>query len=110
MRKEAELHAEEDRKRRELIDARNGADALLYTAEKALRDGGDKIAADIKKEVEEKIEALKKVKDQDTMEDIKTATEALSQTLQKIGTEAYKQPEQGQEPESGSEPEQPPTN
>ncbi|MDO8655298.1 MAG: molecular chaperone DnaK [bacterium] len=99
MRKEAELHAEEDQKRRELIDVRNNADALLYTAEKALKDAGDKVSSEIKKEVEEKAEALKKVKDLDIMEDIKQATEALSQALQMIGSEMNKQPEQGQEPE-----------
>ncbi len=109
MRKEADLHAEEDRKRRELIDAKNNADALMYTAEKALKDGADKVSAEVKQEVEEKTEALKKIKDQDTLEDIKQATDALSQALQKIGAEMYKQkPEQGQEPESG--PEQPKAN
>ncbi|MBI4123146.1 MAG: molecular chaperone DnaK [Parcubacteria group bacterium] len=99
MRKEAELHAEEDQKRRDLIDARNSADALLYTAEKALKDAGDKVSSEVKKEVEEKAGALKKVKDQDIMEDIRQATDALSQALQKIGTEMNKQAEQGQEPE-----------
>ena len=95
MKKEADLHAEEDRKRRELIDAKNNADALLYTAEKALKDGADKVSAEVKKEVEEKAEALKKIKDQDTIEDIRQAAEALSQALQKIGAEMYKQkPEQ----------------
>ncbi len=103
MRKEAELHAEEDQKRRELIDVRNNADALLYTAEKALKDAGDKVSSEVKKEVEEKAEALKKVKDLDIMEDIKQAAEALSQALQKIGAEMNKQPEQGQEPEPGPE-------
>ncbi len=95
MKKEADLHAEEDRKRRELIDAKNNADALLYTAEKALKDGADKVSAEVKQEVEEKTEALKKIKDQDTIEDIRQAAEALSQALQKIGAEMYKQkPEQ----------------
>jgi len=109
MKKEADLHAEEDRKRRELVDAKNNADALLYTAEKALKDGADKVSAEVKQEVEEKTEALKKIKDQDTIEDIRQAAEALSQALQKIGAEMYKQkPEQGQEPESG--PEQPKEN
>ncbi|HEY4476366.1 MAG TPA: molecular chaperone DnaK [Candidatus Paceibacterota bacterium] len=95
MKKEADLHAEEDRKRRELIDAKNNADALLYTAEKALKDGADKVSAEVKQEVEEKTEALKKIKDQDTIEDIRQAADALSQALQKIGAEMYKQkPEQ----------------
>ncbi len=100
LKKEAELHQEEDTKRRELIDLRNNADALLYTAEKTLKEGAEKISDETKKEVQEAVAALKKIKDQDMMEDIRQATESLSQTLQKAGAEMYKQsPEQGQEPE-----------
>ncbi|MDP1538581.1 MAG: molecular chaperone DnaK, partial [bacterium] len=65
MKKEAEVHAVEDQKKKELIEAKNLADNLFYTAEKALREAGDKISSDAKKEIEEKIEALKKVKDGD---------------------------------------------
>ena len=62
MKKEAEMHAAQDQKKRELIEAKNMADNLIYTSEKALREAGDKISADLKKEVEEKINELKKLK------------------------------------------------
>ena len=90
MKKDAEVHAEEDKKKKESIEAKNMADTLVYSTEKALRDAGDKITADEKKPVEEKIEALKKVKDGDDSEAIKKATEELSQEAQKIGEKLYK--------------------
>jgi molecular chaperone DnaK len=97
MKKDAELHAEEDKKKKETVEAKNFADTLVYSTEKALRDAGDKISADKKKPVEEKVEALKKVKDGDDLEAIKKATQELSQEAQKIGEELYKaaQPAQG---------------
>jgi len=90
MKRDAELHAEEDRKKQELIEAKNLADNLFYTSEKTLKDAGDKIAPDAKKEAEEKIEALKMVKDGDNIEEIKNKTAELSSVMQKIGTELYK--------------------
>ncbi len=90
MKKDAELNAEHDTKKRELIEAKNLADNLAYTADKALKDAGEKISEEIKKDIEEKIEALKKVKDGDNIEDIKIKTQELSQALQKIGAEMYK--------------------
>ncbi|MDO8633296.1 MAG: Hsp70 family protein, partial [Candidatus Wildermuthbacteria bacterium] len=101
LKKEAELHEEEDKKKQEFIETRNNADTLLYTAEKTFKDMGEKIPADIKKEVEDKVEALKKVKDSDTMEAVKEAVEQLSQALQKIGAHQYQQGEQkgGESPE-----------
>ncbi len=89
MAKDAEAHAEEDKKKKEAVEARNLADTLVYTTEKALRDAGEKIAADKKKPVEEKIEVLKKIKDGEDIEAIKKATEELSQEAQKIGQELY---------------------
>ena len=89
MAKDAEAHAEEDKKKREMVEARNLADTLVYTTEKALRDAGEKISADKKKPVEEKIEALKKIKDGEDIAAIKKATEELSQEAQKIGQELY---------------------
>jgi len=89
MAKDAEAHAEEDKKKKEAVEARNLADTLVYTTEKALRESGEKIASEKKKPVEEKIEALKKVKDGDDIEAIKKATEELSQEAQKIGQELY---------------------
>jgi len=90
MKKEAELHTEEDRKKKELIEVKNTADALIYTAEKSLKEAGDKISADSKKEIKERITALKKIKDSDNIEEIKAKTSELSQSIQKIGAELYR--------------------
>jgi len=90
MKKEAELHAQEDKKKQELTEARNLADNLVYTTEKTLREAGDKISSEIKKEIEEKVGELKKVKDGDNIEEIKQKTQELSQTIQKVGAEMYK--------------------
>ena len=68
-----------------MIEARNAADTIMYTTEKSLRDAGDKVGEDIKKEIEEKLETLKKAKEGDNIEEIKQATEQLSQAIQKIG-------------------------
>ncbi|MDD5489660.1 MAG: molecular chaperone DnaK [Candidatus Moranbacteria bacterium] len=89
MARDAEAHAEEDKKKREAVEAKNMADTLVYTTEKALREAGEKISADKKKPVEEKIEALKKIKDGEDIAAIKKATEELSQEAQKIGQELY---------------------
>ncbi|MDD5145303.1 MAG: molecular chaperone DnaK [Candidatus Pacebacteria bacterium] len=91
MKKEAELHAEEDKKKRELIEAKNLADSLIYTTEKTIRDAGDKVPENIRKEVGDKVDALKKVKDGDNIDEIKAKTEDLSQTIQRFGAELYKQ-------------------
>jgi len=85
MKKDAEAHAEEDTKAKDAAEARNLADQLIYTSEKALKDQGNKVPADIKKGVEEKIEALKKVKGDADISVVKKATEELSSELQKIG-------------------------
>lgn len=90
MKKDAELHAEEDKRKKELIEARNMADTLSYTTEKAMKDAGDKLTADEKKPVEEAITALNGVKNGDDLEAIKKATETLSQAAQKIGEKLYK--------------------
>jgi molecular chaperone DnaK len=94
MKKEAELHAQEDKQKQELIEAKNLADNLIYTTEKTLRELGEKVPADLKKEVEEKVEAMKKVKESDNIEDIKAKTAELSQTIQKIGSQVYQQGQQ----------------
>jgi molecular chaperone DnaK len=85
MKKEADLHGEEDKKKKEAVEARNIADQIVYTAEKALRDNKDKVPEDVKKSVEGKIEGLKKVKDGQDLGAIKNATEELSREMQKIG-------------------------
>ena len=89
LQKEAELHADEDKKKRELIDARNMADSLVYTSEKTLKDLGDKIKPEDKKEIERKIEVLKKVKDGENIDEIKRATQELSGAIQKVGAAMY---------------------
>jgi molecular chaperone DnaK len=100
MTKEAEAHAKEDEEKKDKIEARNHADALIFTAEKALKDAGDKAPEDIKKDVEEKIKALKDILDSGSKEDLEAKTKELSDTLQKIGEAAYQQGQQAQtEPE-----------
>jgi molecular chaperone DnaK len=85
MKKDAELHADEDKKKQEAVEVKNIADSLIYTAEKALKDNGDKVPADIKSDVEAKIAEVKKVKDETDVEATKKATEELSTAMQKIG-------------------------
>jgi len=98
MRKDAEAHAEEDRKRKDLIEARNNADNTVYAGEKALRDLGDKVPAEIKAEVEAKSAEVKEAAQGEDVEKIKATVEALGQTIQKIGASVY---EQGQAPGEG---------
>jgi len=93
MRKDAESHAEDDRKRRELIEARNNADNTVYAAEKAMREFGDKVPDYIKTEVEKKVADVKKATEGEDVAAIRTETEALGQVIQKIGGAVY----QGQE-------------
>ena len=96
MKRDAELHADQDRKKRELADARNIADSAIYTAEKALRDAGEKIPADIKSAIEADIDALKQVKEGSEVQAIRKAGDTLVNTLQKIGEFMYKgDPAQG---------------
>ena len=98
MRKEAEMHAEEDRRRKELVEARNNADGAIYTAEKSLRDLGDKVPADLKSQVEEKVAEVRKVMEREDASVIRRETEELTRLIQQIGSTAYQQgtPESGQ--------------
>ena len=98
MKRDAEAHAEDDKKKRGLVDARNMADALIVTAERAMKDAGDKITDELKTSINEKISTLRKVKDTGSIEEIRTASEALGAEIQKIG------PAMG----AGHEPTQPP--
>jgi molecular chaperone DnaK len=100
MRKDAESHADEDRARKEMIEARNGADNMIYAAEKAIRDFGDKAPSDIRIEVEAKIADAKSALQGEDMAKLKAATESLSQSIQKIGSAAY---EQGGQSAAGGE-------
>jgi len=90
MKKDAELHAAEDKKKQELIEARNLADSMVYTAEKTLKDGGEKVPVDMKKAAEEKITALKETVKNDNIDDIKAKTKELSEVMQKVGAELQK--------------------
>ena len=89
MTKEAEAHAAEDAKKKEGVDVKNNADALVFTAEKTLKDAGDKVPAEIKKEVEEKVAAVKEAAKGDDSAGIKSKTDELSASLQKIGQAMY---------------------
>ncbi|MCK6581923.1 MAG: molecular chaperone DnaK [Anaerolineales bacterium] len=91
MRKDAEAHAEEDRRRKDLIEARNNADNTVYAGEKALRDLGDKVPAEIKAEVEAKSAEVREAAKGEDVEKIKAAVESLGQTIQKIGASVYEQ-------------------
>ncbi len=91
MRKDAEAHADEDRRRKELIEVRNNADTVAYSAEKALKDLGDKVPAELKKQVEEKVAKVREVMGREDPDATRSATEELSQVLQQVGAAAYQQ-------------------
>lgn len=91
MRREAEAHADEDKKRRDLIEARNTADNAAYTSEKTLKDLGEKVPAELKTRVEDAIAKVRAVRDQDDAEAINREVEALMQVLQEVGSAAYQQ-------------------
>jgi molecular chaperone DnaK len=105
MKIDAEAHAEEDRKRKELIEARNHADNTAYAAGKALKEFGDKVPAEIKSEIEAKVAEVRKLVEGEDVEAMKAATDELGQLIQKIGASVYETQEVGNEPpdtEAGS--------
>jgi molecular chaperone DnaK len=102
MTKEAEKNAAQDRQRREEVEARNAADAAVYTAEKALREGGDKVPAEVKSAVEEKAASVRKALEGKDVEAIRRATGELYEVVQRVGASMYSQPEAG--PEMGQAP------
>jgi molecular chaperone DnaK len=87
--RDAEAHAEEDRKRRELIGARNSADSLIYTAEKTLRDAADKIDQQQRADVEDKIQALRNTLDSEDVSEIHNRAAELNVVLQQAGQKMY---------------------
>lgn len=97
MKKEAEMHADEDKKKRENIEIKNQADAMVFQTEKLIKESGDKMKPEDKKELEEKLDALKKVKDSDQYDEMKKKLEEMSQVAQKIGAAMY-QSAQGAQP------------
>src|ERR1700691_5706173 len=100
--KDVELHAEEDKKRRELVEAKNQADGLIHTAEQTLSEAGDKVPESEKAPVQAAIQALKDVVGGDNVDEIKSKTEALAQVAMKLGETMYKaQQEAGSGPQGG---------
>ena len=109
MTKDAELHADEDKRRKELVETRNSADALVHATEKSLKDLGDKVDAETKGNVEKEMENVKKVKDGDDIDVIKSAVEALTQASHKLAELMYAQaakenPDQGAGGDGGAKP------
>ncbi len=102
MKKDAEIHSAEDEKKKKLIEVRNGADQLIYSAEKALADHKDKVPEDVKIGVETKIKELKDAREKDDADAINAATAALSTEMSKIG-EAVTKAGQGQGQETAGE-------
>jgi len=96
--KEAERFAEEDRRRKEEVEARNRADSMIYTAEKALRDLGDQVPDHIRRDVETKVEALRKALEGRDVSEIRRRTQELGQAVQSIGMAMYGQPGPGTPP------------
>jgi len=111
MKHEAEAHAAEDAKKKELIDTRNSADALMYQAEKSMKDLGDKVPADVKEKITAKMNDLKAVRDRDDVEAIKRSIQELSDVVQQIGSQMYgkqdneNQPKDENQPKSDTPPE-----
>ncbi|HEX2173487.1 MAG TPA: Hsp70 family protein, partial [Dehalococcoidia bacterium] len=89
--REAELHADEDRKRREEIEVRNQADSLVYQAEKLVRDNAETIPADLRSEVEGQIAAVRSALQSGSVDNIRSATASLSGALQRMGSAVYQQ-------------------
>jgi molecular chaperone DnaK len=105
MRKDAEKHAEEDRKRKERVEARNKADNMAFSAEKTLEDLGDKVPADVKEKVQAKVQAVRDVLEQEdaSVEELNRVTDELSKEIQQIGAAAYQQqPGAGPMPGAGA--------
>jgi len=95
MKKDAEAHAEEDRKHKELIEARNHGDNTAYAAEKALKEFGDKVPGDVKEDIETKVAEVREAVKGEDIEAMKTATDALGEAIQKIGASVYEGQEVG---------------
>ena len=108
--KDAELHAEDDKKKKELVEARNSADALIYSTEKSMKDLGDKIDDATKGKVETAIEPLKKAMEGDDVAEIKRLSEELTQAAHKLAEAMYQQASQEDQQQAGADaagPEQP---
>jgi len=107
MQQDAELHADEDKKRKEMVETKNQADSLVYGTEKSLKDLGDKVDAETKSKVEQEVEALKKIIEKsDNIDELKQGVESLTQASHKLAEIMYAQATQdqaGQQPGGGPE-------
>ncbi|MGA8239727.1 MAG: molecular chaperone DnaK [Desulfobacterales bacterium] len=103
--KDAELHADEDRKKKEIVEARNTADTLIYTTERSIKDLGSKVDEGTKKRVEDATAALRKAMETDDVQEIKRLSEELTQQSHKLAEAMYQQASQkgGQQPGGGGE-------
>ncbi len=108
MKTDAETHAADDEKRKELAEARNNADQAVYAAEKAIKENGEKAGAEVVKDVQDAIETLKTARASEDPATIKNATEALSTTLSKIGEALLKQQQAQTPPTPGTDDQTPP--
>ena len=106
MKKEAEEHAAEDEKRRELIETRNQADTLVYATEKMLKDFGDKATPDEKKKIEEALNTLKETMKGDNLQEIKNAMEAVNTSMYSVSQRMYQQSQQEQQQQQQQEQQQ----
>jgi len=109
LQREGEMHAAEDARKREEVESRNMADNLAYTAERTLREQGDKVPADLKEEVDSKITAVRSALSGSDIEQVKRASQELSEAMQKVGAAVYQQagappPPPGDEEPGGEEP------
>lgn len=109
--KDAELHSEDDKKKKELVEARNSADALIYSTEKSIKDLGDKIDAATKDKIEAAVEPLKKAMEGDDVAEIKRLSEELMQASHKLAEAMYQKASQADQQQAGADaaggPEQP---
>jgi molecular chaperone DnaK len=101
--KDAELHAEEDKKKKELVEARNSADALIYSTEKSIKDLGNKVDAETKGKVEAAIEPLKKAMEGDDVSEIKRLSEELMQASHKLAEAMYQKASQADQQQAGAD-------
>jgi molecular chaperone DnaK len=106
MKKDAELHAEEDKKKKENIETKNQADAVVFQTEKLIKESGDKMKEEDKKELETKLSELKKVKDTENFDEIKKKMEELNEIAQKIGAAMYQQQAQAEQQAQGAKAEE----
>ncbi len=101
--KDAETHADEDKKKKALVEVRNQADGLVYTTEKSLKEHGDKIDGDTRKGIESALEELKKVMESEDADEIKAKTESLATASHKLAEAIYKQEQSGETAEAAGE-------